>query len=95
MASNVLSRDVMPVPPVVMIDLDAVIGELALDRRSRTRSGSSLTIGAAGDLVAGRGQQIGDRPAAGVGVFGARVADREDEAADRAGRVRLVLDVGS
>ena len=45
--------------------------------------------------MAGRRQQIDDRAAAGVGVLGARVADRDDVAADRVRRGGFVLEIAA
>ena len=87
-----LSREVMPVPPVMMIDLDIRIRELTLDRASH-EVGVVFDDGPAGDLVARVAQQIGDRPAGRIRFVRAGVADRDDVATHRARGVQLVLDV--
>ena len=73
-ASYVLSRDVMPVPPVVMITCTSAVASCA---RSCSRTSVAIVLHdrAAAIIVAGGGQQLGDGAAAGVGRLGARVAD--------------------
>ena len=91
-ASNVPSRDVMPVPPVVMI---TCVRESPTCSRTlaATCAGSSLDDGVAGDEVTGAFEQIADGAAAGIGVGRARVAHGQHEAGNRGWRLRLVLDV--
>ena len=89
-ASYVLSRDVMPVPPVVMITWTSRSARW----RSivpRTSSGSSLTIvRPVTTWPAAVSRSAIVRPLVSCRI-GPRVADRDDEAAHRLGRARLVL----
>ena len=93
-ASNVQSRDVMPVPPVAMTTWTSAGGELTLDRAAHERR-VVLHDHPADHFVSGGDQQIGDRAAASVRLLGARVADGDDVAAHRGRRQRLVFGVGS
>ena len=91
-ASNVLSRGLMPVPPVVM--MTCVADRRAAPHDGATCAGSSLTMACPLTVCPAALEQLANRAAAGVGGLGARVADGQDEAGDRVGRLRLVLNEG-
>ena len=61
-------------------------------RRAATCAGSSLTMAWPETVWPALLEQLANRAAAGVGGFGARVADRQHEAGDRCRRLRLVFD---
>ena len=83
-----LSRDVMPVPPVVMITCTSGLASCR-STVSRTSVGFVFHDRAAGDDVAGGvSSSTMARPLVSVSL-GARVADRDDEAAHRRGACAL------
>jgi len=66
------------------------VRELPLDRAAH-EIGIVFDDRASDDTMAGGRKQLADGAAARVVRFGPRVADGDDEAADRPGRLRLVL----
>ena len=85
-AVSVHVRTVEPTRP----DVVAAVGRVFAHLRRVV-----LDDGTADDDVTSGSEQVGNRPTAGVGGLGPRVADRQDEAADLAWRLGLVLAVGS
>ena len=89
-ASNVPSREVMPVPPVVMMILRPRVGEL-LAHPSGDLGRLVLHDGVARHFMTRLLEQRSNRCPAGVSVRCTGVADRQHITGDRRGRVRLVL----